>query len=105
MAPSLEAFGVIAGTEGRTGNGTPAGRHAITATPTHPTRSLEFLNNLKTKKESNAAPPRPAQVKLRIIVVGAGLGGLACAIALARRGHEVVVFEQAAELGEVCYFR
>lgn len=40
-------------------------------------------------------------MKLKIIVVGAGLGGLATAIALRRRGHEVIVFEKAPELGEV----
>jgi salicylate hydroxylase len=68
---------------------------------THPTRSLQFLEKLNTTQENTAAPPLQALVKLRIIVVGAGLGGLACAIALARRGHQVVVLEQAVELSEV----
>ena len=36
----------------------------------------------------------------RIAIVGAGLGGLTAAIALALRGFAVEVFEQAAELGE-----
>lgn len=35
------------------------------------------------------------------IVVGAGIGGLACATALARRGVAVEVFEQATEISEV----
>lgn len=39
--------------------------------------------------------------KARILVVGAGIGGLTVAIALARNGHEVSVFEQAPVLGEV----
>ena len=36
----------------------------------------------------------------RIAIVGAGLGGLAAAIALRRQGFEVQVYEQAPELSE-----
>jgi salicylate hydroxylase len=36
----------------------------------------------------------------RIAIVGAGLGGLAAAIALRRQGFEVQIYEQAPELGE-----
>src|SRR5579863_4221849 len=36
----------------------------------------------------------------RIALVGAGLGGLAAAIALRRQGFEVQVYEQASELAE-----
>ena len=39
--------------------------------------------------------------KLRIGIVGAGIGGLTAAIALQQRGLSVVVHEQAAVLGEV----
>jgi len=39
--------------------------------------------------------------RLKIIVVGAGIGGLAAARALALRGHQVELHEQAAQLGEV----
>ena len=34
-------------------------------------------------------------------IVGAGLGGLAAAIGIARAGHRVTILEQAAALGEV----
>jgi salicylate hydroxylase len=34
-------------------------------------------------------------------VIGAGLGGLAAAIGIARAGHKVTVVEQAHVLGEV----
>ena len=37
----------------------------------------------------------------RIVVAGAGIGGLCAALALIRRGFEVVICEQAAELREV----
>ena len=41
----------------------------------------------------------PAASKKRIAVVGAGPAGLACATVLAERGHEVDLFEAAAEIG------
>ena len=37
----------------------------------------------------------------RMIVTGAGIGGLACALALARKGFDVDVIEQAAEIREI----
>jgi salicylate hydroxylase len=37
----------------------------------------------------------------RILIVGGGIGGLACALALIRRGIDVAVYEQADELREV----
>jgi salicylate hydroxylase len=37
----------------------------------------------------------------KIVVAGAGIGGLCAALALAKRGFEVVVYEQSPQLGEV----
>ncbi|MFF4620554.1 FAD-dependent monooxygenase [Nonomuraea jabiensis] len=37
---------------------------------------------------------------MRVVVVGAGLGGVAAAVGLHRRGHEVTLFERGAELRE-----
>lgn len=38
---------------------------------------------------------------IRVGIVGAGLGGLAAAIAVARAGADVTVLESASELGEI----
>ena len=38
----------------------------------------------------------------KVIVVGAGLGGLAAAIGIRKAGHDVVVLERMPELREVC---
>src|SRR6185295_13540090 len=36
-----------------------------------------------------------------ILIVGAGIGGLTAALALLQRGHDVEVYEQAEQLGEL----
>ena len=36
-----------------------------------------------------------------ILIAGGGIGGLAAAVALARRGHSIEVLDQTAEFGEV----
>jgi len=41
----------------------------------------------------------PAEAGTPVIVAGGGIGGLAAALALARRGFAVKVLEQAAEIG------
>lgn len=46
-------------------------------------------------------PAAQAGVSLNIIICGAGLGGLGAAIALARKGHTVSVYEAARGLSEV----
>ena len=40
-------------------------------------------------------------MKARIAIIGGGIGGLTCAIALRQRGFEPMVYEQTAELGNV----
>ncbi|KAJ4348199.1 uncharacterized protein N0V89_009571 [Didymosphaeria variabile] len=48
-----------------------------------------------------ATSNRQSYVQLDIVIVGAGLGGLAAAISAAQSGHNVVVYEAAKELAEV----
>ena len=42
---------------------------------------------------------KPAAVKKKVMVIGAGPAGLECAITAAGRGHDVVVFEKADHIG------
>ncbi|KAF1922892.1 FAD/NAD(P)-binding domain-containing protein [Didymella exigua CBS 183.55] len=72
--------------------------------PSYPTRSLRFLDKLEAEtagKGHHAEPGPQARVALDIIVAGAGLGGLSVAVALARKGHKVRVYEQTVTLAEV----
>ena len=41
------------------------------------------------------------ELKFHVGIIGAGLGGLAAAIGIARAGHNATIFEQAQQLGEV----
>lgn len=52
-----------------------------------------------TVRNTDAPPPRGD--KFRVIIVGAGIGGLLASIGLALDGHQVVVLEQASSFGEV----
>ena len=38
---------------------------------------------------------------LKVLIAGGGIGGMAAALSLLRRGYDVEVYEQAPELGEV----
>jgi salicylate hydroxylase len=44
---------------------------------------------------------RTPSIRLNVVVVGCGLGGLACAFSLHKAGHNVVILETARNIGEV----
>jgi salicylate hydroxylase len=73
----------------------------IASCPSQALRFLEKAHEQTGKSSFSASLPEQACYKMTIIVVDAGLGGLALAIALARRGHSFRVLKQAAESGEV----
>lgn len=45
----------------------------------------------------------PAQVKRKVMIIGAGPGGLQCAVVAAQRGHEVTVYEKEKHIGGQAY--
>ena len=42
------------------------------------------------------------QHRIKVIIIGAGLGGLACAIACRREGLETIILERAPKIEPVC---
>ncbi|KAH7119951.1 hypothetical protein B0J11DRAFT_590980 [Dendryphion nanum] len=75
--------------------------HSGLRQPSYPTQSLAFLHRLQNTQSKNPSLPLQAKHSLKIIISGAGLGGLSTAIALRRRGHTVTVYERAQRLDEV----
>lgn len=69
--------------------------------PTYPSNCLEFAKPFLAPETKVSDCVEKAKVPLNILLVGAGLGGLATAIALTQSGHKVTVFEQTPVLGEV----
>lgn len=68
--------------------------------PSYPSNCLEFAKHLD-EPPSSINDSNGSKISLKIILVGAGLGGLSTAIALKQSGHQVTVYEQARELSEI----
>jgi 2,4-dienoyl-CoA reductase-like NADH-dependent reductase (Old Yellow Enzyme family)/thioredoxin reductase len=66
----------------------------------NPIRPLRCtVNPLVGLEEKHHALPK-ATVKKKVVVVGGGPGGMCAALTAAQRGHEVVLYEKAARLGD-----
>ncbi|KAI1858922.1 hypothetical protein JX265_005751 [Neoarthrinium moseri] len=71
-------------------------------TTSYPSNCLHFLRpEQKIAEPTRLLDSVQAKCKLKVVIVGAGLGGLATAIALRLKGHDVTVFEQAPQLLEI----
>ncbi|KAJ5654888.1 hypothetical protein N7490_001891 [Penicillium lividum] len=86
-----------------TSNGVSHNAYDATALsmPKYPSNCLEFAKPFLEPENKISDSVEEAKVPLNIILVGAGLGGLATAIALTQSGHKVTVYEQTPVLGEV----
>ncbi|KZT51075.1 FAD/NAD(P)-binding domain-containing protein [Calocera cornea HHB12733] len=85
-------------------NGTANGTNGVNGTDgSHPeyAKADDGASALRVGQTVTLYGGRTAPCKLRIIIVGCGLGGLAAAFALQKAGHECVILEQAPAIGEV----
>jgi 2-polyprenyl-3-methyl-5-hydroxy-6-metoxy-1,4-benzoquinol methylase len=69
----------------------------------HGGTSNQTLINVHKHSEHKANNMPEAAAKRNILIVGAGIGGLAAALALHTDGHTVTVIDSAAEFVEVCF--
>jgi len=67
----------------------------------HPNTPADPVADIPLEKVPPLYDGRRASLSLNIIVVGAGLGGLAAAHTLAHAGHRITLLESARELGDV----
>ncbi|KAJ6602645.1 hypothetical protein DFH09DRAFT_1125275 [Mycena vulgaris] len=75
--------------------------HIPRATDLHPPRVNDFLHFTIPHPPASIMDPVPNPLKLTIVIVGCGLGGLAAALCFGQAGHQVTVYEAASEAAEI----
>src|SRR5580704_90248 len=84
-----------------TSSSAPIARHSIVSTrPSTLIRPARRNARFPTWRRPEIADPEADVTSDRVLIAGAGIGGLTAALALARQGIEVTVFEQAEALQE-----
>src|SRR3954466_6464403 len=63
--------------------------------------SRASASTLSIRKVNSMASPSSSRNKLPVVIAGGGIGGLAAALALARRNFRSIVLEQASQFGEI----
>lgn len=71
--------------------------------PSHPEQQISHLNHGANKASITAThfTMPNASISLNVLVVGAGLGGLAAGLALQTDGHKVTIIDSAPQFAEV----
>ncbi|KAJ6602652.1 FAD/NAD-P-binding domain-containing protein [Mycena vulgaris] len=75
--------------------------HIPRAIDLHPPRVNDFLHFTIPHPPASIMDSVPNPLKLTIVIVGCGLGGLAAALCFGQAGHQVTVYEAASEAAEI----
>ncbi|MEY3430498.1 MAG: hypothetical protein RJB30_430 [Actinomycetota bacterium] len=81
----------------------PSNRNRVLDLLDHPLDCWEAAQPAELAGAKDMSHHRPTKSPKEIVVIGAGMGGLAAAARLAKRGHKVRIFEAGARVGGKCW--